>query len=40
MGSAMCQVANAVPPLLAKHVALALRPSLDAIMEAEEHPER
>ena len=31
MSSVMLQVGNAVPPLLAKHVALALRPSLDEI---------
>ena len=31
MSSVMLQVGNAVPPILARHLALALRPSLDAI---------
>ena len=33
MKRVMFQVGNAVPPLLAKHVALALRPTLDNIVE-------
>ena len=34
MASVMLQVGNAVPPLLARHVALALRPSLDQIVDS------
>jgi DNA (cytosine-5)-methyltransferase 1 len=37
MSSVMLQVGNAVPPLLARSVALALRPSLDALVSGHFH---
>jgi DNA (cytosine-5)-methyltransferase 1 len=37
MASAMLQIGNAVPPLLAKSIALALRPSLDVLSHRHSH---